>query len=169
MLKDGREFEGLDKAAEEMVKKMGEQGQPSGPQEIPEWAKDAVPEEWAREWAKTEKPGGENRGTGGGERDPSSEGDKAGGGKGGKANGGDPTKPVDGNGKEEGVDTTDTGEGDKDPDAKEERLDPNKAGDEKANRDTTGRSSDSSGINTRDEEERLPRRYRDAARKYFER
>jgi hypothetical protein len=173
MLKDGREFEGLDKAAEELVKKMGEQGQPSGPQEIPEWAKEAVPEEWAREWAKTEKPGGETRGTGGGERDPndpnSKEGEGAGGGKGGKSNGGDPTKPVDGNGKEEGVDTTDTGEGDKDPNAKEERLDPNKAGDEKANRDATGRSSDSSGINTRDEEERLPRRYRDAARKYFER
>jgi hypothetical protein len=169
MLKDGREFEGLDKAAEELVKKMGEQGQPSGPQEIPEWAKEAVPEEWAREWAKSEQPGGETRGTGGGERDPNGEEGKAEGGKGGKSNGGDPTKPVEGGGKEEGVDTTDTGEGDKDPNAKEERLDSNKAGDEKANRDATGRSSDSSGINTRDEEERLPRRYRDAARKYFER
>ena len=33
----------------------------------------------------------------------------------------------------------------------------------------TGNKSDSGGINTRDEEERRPRRYRDAARKYFER
>ena len=171
MLKDGREFEGLDKAAEEMVKKMGAEGQPSGPQEVPEWAKEAVPEEWAKEWAEAEKA--EREGSSGNKGDPKNpgedEGDKAGGGVGGKSNSGDPTKPVEGGGKEEGVDTTDTGEGDKDPNAKEERLDPTKAGDEKAGRDTTGRNSDSKGINTRDEEERLPRRYRDAARKYFER
>jgi hypothetical protein len=176
MLKSGREFEGLDKAAEEIVKKMGE-GQAGGPQEIPEWAKDAVPEEWVKEWQEAERAGHDNdesgreNGNGGsngnGER-RDGEGTE-GGGKGGKPEGGGSTKPVDEGGKEEGVDTGDTGEGEKDPNAKEEKLDPNKARDEKANREKTGRDSDSKGINTRDEEERLPRRYRDAARKYFER
>lgn len=174
MLKEGREFEGLEKAAEEMVKRMGE-GESPGPEEIPEWAKEAVPDEWVEEWAKAEREGREGGNSGGKPENGNSkgegtegEGGTEGSGEGGKSGDGS-TKPVDEGGKEEGVDTSDTGEGEKDPDAKEETLDPNKARDEKASRDKTGRDSDSKGINTRDEEERLPRRYRDAARKYFER
>jgi hypothetical protein len=170
MLKDGREFEGLKKAAEEMMKNMPQGEQPAGPDQVPEWAKQAVPEEWKQAWEQAGKEGRKpGQGTGGqqGEGGNGKQGSDGNGGGGNKT--GDPTKPIDGGGKEEGVETGDTGQGEKDPDKDPERLDPNKAGDEKARRDGTGRSSDSSGINTRDEEERLPRRYRDAARKYFER
>lgn len=171
MLKDGREFEGLKKAAEEMMKNMPEGERPAGPEEVPEWAKDAVPEEWKQAWEQAGKEGrkpGQSAGSqqGGGEN--GKEGSNGGGGA-GEGKTGDPTKAIDGGGKEEGVETGDTGQGEKDPNKDPERLDPNKAGDEKAWREGTGRASDSSGINTRDEEERLPRRYRDAARKYFER
>ncbi|MCA8911327.1 MAG: hypothetical protein KDB82_06460 [Planctomycetes bacterium] len=166
MLKKGREFEGL----EETAKKMAEGQQPGGPQEVPEWAKDAVPEEWKQAWKEAQQEAGRE----GGKSGANGEGDREEGdgpGKGGKNKGdpktGDP-KEIEG-GKEEGVDSTDTGEGEKDPNKDPEKLDTEKARKEKAWREGTGNKSDSGGINTRDEEERLPRRYRDAARKYFER
>jgi hypothetical protein len=84
-------------------------------------------------------------------------------------NGGDPTKPVDGGQGPEGVDTQDTGKGKRNPDGQEERLDPTKAKDEKATRGVTGAEGTGKGVNTREEEERLPRRYRETARKYFDR
>ncbi len=101
-------------------------------------------------------------------------------------------KPVDGNGRDggggngettgpdgkpidpkevrkEGVDVKDTGKGEKDPDAERKELDAKKAAEEKAAREATGRKGTSDDVNTKEELDRLPRRYRDAARKYFER
>jgi len=171
MLKDGREFEGLKKTAEEMMKNMPEGERPTGPDQVPEWARQAMPEDWKQDWKQAGKEGREP-GKGTGSRQGSGEDGREGpdGGKGaGEGKTGDPTRPVEGGGIEEGVETSDTGQGEKDPDKDPERLDPNKAGDEKARREGSGRSAESSGLNTRDEEERLPRRYREAARKYFER
>lgn len=171
MLKDGREFEGLKKTAEEMMKNMPEGERPTGPDQVPEWARQAMPEDWKQAWKQAGKEGREP-GKGTGSRQGSGEDGREGpdGGKGaGEGKTGDPTRPVEGGGIEEGVETSDTGQGEKDPDKDPERLDPNKAGDEKARREGSGRSAESSGLNTRDEEERLPRRYREAARKYFER
>ncbi|MCB9895205.1 MAG: hypothetical protein H6839_12195 [Planctomycetes bacterium] len=175
MLKEGKDFGGLEKAAEEMLKNMPEGAEAPGPDQIPEWAKDAVPEEMKKAWQEARGSGNDNRDGAGkikGANDnprPDDVEEGNGGGKGGKGTGGETARPVDGEGKEGGVDSTDTGQGDKDPNKDPEHLDPTKAGGEKATRDATGRKSSSSGINTRDEEERLPRRYRDAARKYFER
>jgi len=171
MLKDGREFEGLKKTAEEMMKNMPEGERPTGPDQVPEWARQAMPEDWKQAWKQAGEEGREP-GKGTGSRQGSGEDGREGpdGGKGaGEGKTGDPTRPVEGGGIEEGVETSDTGQGEKDPDKDPERLDPNKAGDEKARREGSGRSAESSGLNTRDEEERLPRRYREAARKYFER
>lgn len=170
MLKEGREFEGLKKTAEDMMKGMPEGEAPAGPEQIPEWAKQAVPDEWKQAWeqaGRAGKPQEGGREKGSGDRGEG-KGDSTAGGAGDKAGSGS-SKPVEGGGKEEGVDTTDTGQGEKDPNKDSERLDPSKAGDEKAVRDGTGRASESRGTNIRDEEERLPRRYREAARKYFER
>ncbi|MCA8913762.1 MAG: hypothetical protein KDB90_00020 [Planctomycetes bacterium] len=177
MLKEGKDFGGLQKAAEEMLKKLPEGAEAPGPDQIPEWAKDAIPEEIRKEWegnGRGENPGeksdgqGHSSGNNGGEGDDE-KGKVPAGGKGGDDTGTHVIKPIEGEGTKEGVDTTDTGQGKKDPDKDPEKLDPKKAAEEKARREATGRKSDSSGINTRDEEERLPRRYRDAARKYFER
>lgn len=177
MLKKGREFEGLDEAAKKMIEGKQPGETPAGPQEVPEWAKEAVPEEWKQAWKEAAedaaREGNGKSGTGrNGEGGPE-EGEE-GNGEGGKGNGRDGEheagtgKEIEG-GKEGGVDTTDTGEGEKDPNKDPEKLDPRKAAEEKAWREKTGKESSSGGINTRDEEERLPRRYRDAARKYFER
>jgi hypothetical protein len=68
-----------------------------------------------------------------------------------------------------GVDVKDTGRGEKDPDAERKELDAKKAAEEKAAREATGRKGTSDDVNTKEELDRLPRRYRDAARKYFER
>lgn len=171
MLKDGREFEGLKKTAEEMMKNMPEGERPTGPDQVPEWARQAMPEDWKQAWKQAGKEGREpGKGTGSRQGSGEDGGEGPDGGKGaGEGKTGDPTRPVEGGGIEEGVETSDTGQGEKDPDKDPERLDPNKAGDEKARREGSGRSAESSGLNTRDEEERLPRRYREAARKYFER
>ena len=48
-------------------------------------------------------------------------------------------------------------------------LDPEKAREEKARRDASGREATSRGVDTRNDTDHLPRRYREAARKYFER
>jgi hypothetical protein len=71
--------------------------------------------------------------------------------------------------RKEGVDVKDTGKGEKDPDAERKELDAKKAAEEKAAREATGRKGTSDDVNTKEELDRLPRRYRDAARKYFER
>ncbi len=79
-------------------------------------------------------------------------------------------KPIDPKtGKPEGVDVKDTGKGEKDPDALKKELDAKKAAEEKAAREATGRKGTGDDVNTKEELDRLPRRYRDAARKYFER
>ncbi|MHC4840854.1 MAG: hypothetical protein ACYTDT_07795 [Planctomycetota bacterium] len=140
MLQEGKDFEGLEELAKEIIK--GQQGQP-----IPKG--DEQPD-WVRKGADTESGSGSGKG-----KDSTKSGERS-------------SREVEG-GEEVGVDTTDTGEGTKDPDAKEEELDPNKATDEKAGRDTTGNKSDSKSINTREDRARLPRKYKDAARKYFER
>ncbi|MCA8936026.1 MAG: hypothetical protein KDB68_07455 [Planctomycetes bacterium] len=176
MLKKGREFEGLEETAKKMVEGMQPGEMPEGPQEVPEWAKDAVPEDWKQAWEEaaneqSRQGEGSREGSGKAEGKGDGEGSQDGEGEGGSGK----TDPKNGKspdiegGKEEGVDTSDTGEGEKDPDKNPETLDPKKAAEEKAWREKTGNSSNSSGINTRDEEERLPRRYREAARKYFER
>lgn len=167
MLKEGRDFEGLEEAARKAMEQAESEGRPIGPEEAPEWAKDAVPESlreaWAEEMRARGMPGaGEDpAGNRGGGTDPSEGG--------GHAGGEGTTREVDAEGREEGVDMSDTGQGDKDPDTEARELNPDKAGDENVRRGLTGRDGSSSGINTRDEEERLPRRFRDAARKYFER
>ncbi|MBZ0135649.1 MAG: hypothetical protein K8I27_04655 [Planctomycetes bacterium] len=161
LLQRGKDFEGLDDAA----KRMGEGEAPAGPEQVPEWARDMIPPEWEQAWkdAAQSKGGGAREGEGNGE------GEGRGKGKGEGNPDKDLGRKVDGEGIKEGVDTVDTGEGEKDPDKDPERLDTDKAKEEEARRNKTGRDGTSSGINTRDEEERLPRRYRDAARKYFER
>lgn len=79
-------------------------------------------------------------------------------------------KPIDPKaGNPEGVDVKDTGKGEKDPDAAKKELDAKKAAEEKAAREATGRKGTGDDVNTKEELDRLPRRYRDAARKYFER
>ncbi|MCZ7606246.1 MAG: hypothetical protein M5U25_09260 [Planctomycetota bacterium] len=171
MLKDGREFEGAEEDRRRDDENMPEGERPTGPDQVPEWARQAMPEDWKQAWKQAGEEGREP-GKGTGSRQGSGEDGREGpdGGKGaGEGKTGDPTRPVEGGGIEEGVETSDTGQGEKDPDKDPERLDPNKAGDEKARREGSGRSAESSGLNTRDEEERLPRRYREAARKYFER
>ncbi|MCC6465284.1 MAG: hypothetical protein IT463_08100 [Planctomycetes bacterium] len=175
MLKQGRKFEGLDKAAEEVIRRAGQEGRKITPGEMPEWGDPKIPEEWRkaaeaeararRERTGEGRPGREGeggRGTPGG--GTGTEGD---GGPGGTGNG--HSREVATPGTEGGVDTTDTGQGGKDPNGKPEELDPTKAGHERATREAGTRSGSSGGLNTRDEEEQLPRRFRDAARKYFER
>lgn len=71
--------------------------------------------------------------------------------------------------RKEGVDVKDTGKGEKDPDAERKELDAKKAAEERAKREATGRKGTGDDVNTKEELDRLPRRYRDAARKYFER
>ena len=166
LLKQGQDFEGL----EELAKRMAEnydQDAPENADQLPEWARDAVPAEMLEAWEKAARESGRPSREGSG-RDGQAPGRDGSGGTGERTDTGK-TNPEIGEGKTEGVDSKDTGQGEKDPDKDPERLDPNKAGDETAKRDTTGREGDSSGINTRTDEERLPRRYRDAARKYFER
>lgn len=165
LLQKGQEFEGLENAA----RRMAEGTPPQGPEEVPEWARNMVPPEWEEAWRQSgnERAGngparGDREGTEGGSGPGRSENDP-------DSPNQDPGREIGGEGKKEGVDTSDTGDGEKDPEKDPERLDPNKAGSETAARGTTGRDGTSKGINTRDEDERLPRRYRDAARKYFER
>lgn len=175
MLQEGKKFEGLEEMAKEMVEQAKREGTQIDPGEVPEWVKEAMPKEWKEgQGGKEGQPNGQGgkEGQQGG-KEAGNQGGKEGGegteGGGHKPNGGEGTKPIEGEGNKEGVDTKDTGQGEKNPDGKEERLDPNKAKDETAKRGTTGNEGTSKGVNTKEEEERLPRRYRDTARKYFER
>ena len=149
MLKEGKDFEGLEELAKEMAKQAAkkQEGNPDGSsgsgdpnangerKDLPDWAR---------------SDGGNGKGEGDGNprhrKDPKIEGSS-----------------------QEGVDSKNTGEGELDPDSKEEKLDPNKATDENAGRDLSGNRSDSNSLNTREDQNRLPRRYQNAARKYFER
>lgn len=170
MLQEGKKFEGLEEMAREMVKQAQEQGQPMQPGEVPDWVEGAMPKEW-KDAARNGQPrqGSGQEGKDGGQGSSTQQGSgegKEGGGTGGT---GKTLRPVDGEANKEGLDSTDTGQGEKNPEGKEERLDPNKAKDETARRGTTGNEGTSQGVNTKEEEERLPRRYRETARKYFER
>jgi len=181
MLQEGKKFEGLEEMAKEMVKKAQQDGKPMEPGEVPEWVEKEMPKEWkesANGEPKGSQKGGKEGGKESGKEGQPGEGGKEGGkesgkegteGGGHKPNGGENTKPIDGEDNKEGIDLKDTGQGEKDPDAKDEKLDPNKAKDEKATRESTGKEGTSKGVNTKEEEERLPRRYRETARKYFER
>ena len=176
LLQKGQDFEGLEDAAKRMVE---EGNMPEGPDGVPEYAKNLIPEDVKEAWEQERmgnSPGEGRQPTENGEGSGNSSSSGSEGGSGPGRNENDPDSPdkdpgrkIDGDGTKEGVDTKDTGEGEKDPDKEAERLDPDKAKDEEAWRTKTGRDGTSKGINTRDEEERLPRRYRDAARKYFER
>ncbi|MBE7491468.1 MAG: hypothetical protein HS108_06905 [Planctomycetes bacterium] len=172
MLQEGRSFEGLEELAREMVRQAREQGTPIQPGEAPDWVQKELP----KEWQEAGRAGRDGTGQGGRQGDDSggaqAEGrdggpDTRGGGH--SPNTREPTRGVDGHGTREGVDTRDTGQGDKDPGGKPERLDPDKAKDERARREATGAEGTGTGVNTKEEEERLPRRYRETARKYFER
>lgn len=182
MLQEGRKFEGMDDMAKELVERAKQEGKPINPDEVPQWVEKALPQEWKDLARKGDNQGKEGSGKdGSGKEGSAKEGSgkestgKEGAGKEGteggghKPNNGESTKPINGEGAKEGVDTTDTGQGKKDPDSKEETLDPRKAAEEKARREAGGAEGTGKGINTKEEEERLPRRYRETARKYFER
>lgn len=156
MLRQGQDFEGLEEAAREAMQRAQQEGRTPGEGGIPEWAKDAVPEELRQQWEEARRqnqagqPGRDGEGGNGGRKEGTS-------------------REVEGGGKEAGVDTADTGRGEKDPDGELTELDPEKAAEEKARREATGRDGTSRGVDTRNDTESLPRRYREAARKYFER
>ena len=180
MLQEGKKFEGLDEIAKEMVERAKQDGKPINPDEVPQWVEKAIPQEWKDMARKKESQGKEGMGKDGTGKEGTGEGTGKEGkgegtgkegteGGGHKPNNGEGTKPINGDGSKEGVDTTDTGQGKKDPDAKDETLDPRKAAEEKARREASGAEGTGKGINTKEEEERLPRRYRETARKYFER
>lgn len=182
LLKQGKEFEGMEELAKEMLEQQAQENPGFSPDEIPEWAREFAEEALKQQWQEQARREAERRQGGergepreggqGGEAREGREGGEGGEGSEGREGGertGDPTRTIDGEGGKEGIDSKDTGGGDKDPEKDPKRLDPSKAGDERANRDETGRESGSKGINTRQDEETLPRRYRDAARKYFER
>ncbi len=170
MLKKGKDFEGLEDAARRAMERAAEEGRQPGEQGIPEWAKDAVPEELLKQWQEARKaesgtPSGDGKESG----QKGRKGDQSGSDGGGHAKGNGGKSPEIDGGKDVGVETTDTGKGEKDPDSEENELDPEKAKAEAARREASGRDASSKGVNTRDDNENLPRRYRDAARKYFER
>lgn len=179
LLKQGKDFEGMEELAKEMLEQQARENPEFSPDEIPEWAREFAEEAMKQQWAEqakreAEKRNGERTGNGEGTGEPGEGKGEGGEGEGTGKNGesnptGEPTREVGGEGKEEGIDSKDTGKGEKDPDKDPNRLDPKKAAEEKAARESTGRESGSHGLNTREEEETLPRRYRDAARKYFER
>jgi len=187
MIRQGKEFPGMEKAAREMVEKAKREGSEIRPEDVPQWVKDAVGDE-LKKMAGEKRPGegkpgegkpgegkpgegkpgegkpGEGKPEGSGNPDGSTGKDT-----GHKPNDGS-TKPIEGaEGRKEGVDTQDTGKGEKDPNGEKKDLDLKKAAEEKAAREMTGRKGGSEDINTKEELDRLPRRYRDAARKYFER
>jgi hypothetical protein len=158
MLRKGREFEGLEGAAREAMKRAQAEGNQPGEGSVPDWARREATDEMKKAWRESQGEGGQ----------PSSGGSGQGKGEGSSTTKGNPTRELEG-GVEAGVETTDTGRGKRDPDAEENELDPTKAGDETANRNETGREGASKGVNTRDDQSHLPRRFREAARKYFER
>lgn len=156
MLRQGREFEGLEEAAKQAMQRAQQEGRTPGEDGIPEWAKGAVPEELRQQWEQARREGQSGQ--------PGRDG------QGGSSKGKEgSSRVIDGQGKEAGVDTADTGRGEKDPDGELTELDPEKAAEEKARREATGRDGTSRGVDTRNDTESLPRRYREAARKYFER
>ena len=171
------------KMAEKMAERKGEPGQPSDRKPGP----DGKPGE-----GKVGPDGKPIEGGSPGEGKVGPDGKPIDGGKPGEGKVGPDGKPVDGNGRDggggtgettgpdgkpidpkevrkEGVDVKDTGKGEKDPDAERKELDAKKAAEEKAAREATGRKGTGDDVNTKEELDRLPRRYRDAARKYFER
>ncbi|MCC6572744.1 MAG: hypothetical protein IT462_03040 [Planctomycetes bacterium] len=74
-------------------------------------------------------------------------------------------KPV--AGSDTGVDVNPRTDGPKDPDKDPAKLDPTKAGSETSKLNATGGKATGGTVETAEEVDRLPRRYRDAARKYF--
>jgi hypothetical protein len=164
-----------------MMEKLGPQegGEQPRPEDLPEWAKNMSPEqldqlrrafegmdpEQLRKAMERMQPGkGEPREGRDGEE--GSEGGPEGSGPGDKRKAGD---GVGDHGIEKlDVEGKDSGKGERDPNSKEEPLDPDKARNEKAGRDLTGREGTSEGVNRLDDIERLPRKYREAAKKYFE-
>lgn len=147
MLQQGGGFEGL----EEMARRAFERAQANGgePSEgsSPEWARGHAPEEVQRAWQ-------EGRSTDSGGHSPNRR----------NAAHGDV-----GPGRTAQVDVAADSRGEKDPDAEKQALDPNKAAEESASREASGRNATSRGIGAEAETDRLPRRFRSAARLYFDR
>ncbi|MCF6227267.1 MAG: hypothetical protein L3J82_01210 [Planctomycetes bacterium] len=151
MLEEGQDFEGLEELAKELAKQAAQKQKDNPDGYSPSADPNANGERKdLPDWARPNGGKGSGNGKDGGDsrhrKDPKIEG-----------------------GSKEGVDSKNTGEGEIDPDSKEEKLDPNKATDENAGRDLSGNRSDSNSLNTREDQNRLPRRYQNAARKYFER
>ncbi|MBX3460678.1 MAG: hypothetical protein KF696_12065 [Planctomycetes bacterium] len=164
MLRQGRDFEGLEEAARNALERAQQEGRTPGEEGVPDWAKGAIPEELRKQWEEARGRRGPGRDGEGGE------GRKGEGGGEDSRNGGTgKPREIEGGGTEAGVDTKDTGRGEKDPDGEMTELDPEKAREEKARRDASGREATSRGVDTRNDTDHLPRRYREAARKYFER
>ncbi len=154
LVRQGQQFEGLEQAAREALERMQQQGGVTGAEAVPDWARRAAQDAM--------RQGGQGSA---GDQGSASDGP---GGDGGEPDTGKPSPAIEG-GERAGVETPDTGRGEKDDQSDPQRLDPEKAGDEAAGRDLSGRQSQSSGVNTRSSHEQLPRRFRDAARRYFER
>lgn len=195
MIKQGKDFEGLEEIAKRIAEQAGKDAQAGdpqiGPEDVPDWVRKAMEDpQWqeiARKLAEKAaarkgetgpgaepKDGGRDgkdgaRADGRGKDGNPADGTGKDGGGGGEARGGDGTTVEPGEVRKEGVEVKDTGKGEKDPDSERKELDAKRAAEEKAAREATGRKGSSDDVNTREELDRLPRRYRDAAKKYFER
>lgn len=158
MLQQGEGFKGLEELGREMARRGGTAGEGDeapGGDGVPDWAKESF------------KPGQDGGGAPGGD-DGAAGGDE----NNGTRNTDSKTENETGggiNGKETGINVNDTGERIRDPDGKEIELDPDKAGDETATRNLSGKVAKDGRINTHDEIDNLPRRFRKAAGKYFNR
>lgn len=147
MLQQGGNFEGLEEIARRAFEQSQANGRRRGENASPEWAREQAPEQVQREWEEAAAAGS------GGHSPNRRNADSA-------EVGPSRTAQVDVEG--------DSGRED-DPDAEPQELDPNKAREESTGREASGRDATSRGIGAEDDTDRLPRRFRTAARLYFDR